>query len=114
MSVDEIVKLMLAVAVSFAIIGIAWQLMRVIGKLADSIQDLRRTFQNVSKVSDMAVEDYETIRGGIKNVLGIFTNFNEGFLLPLKAIWNLFSRFKGKGEESEMDATPTESEEEAA
>lgn len=94
MSVDDLVKLMLAAAVAFAIAGIAFQLMRLIGKLADSLQDLRRTWKNVSKVSDLAVEDYMSLRNGIRNITGIISNFNDGFLVPIKAILTLFNTVK--------------------
>ncbi|MCA9379130.1 hypothetical protein KC640_01755 [Candidatus Dojkabacteria bacterium] len=82
MNVDDIVKLALVFAVTFAIVGISYQIMRVIGKLADTIQDLRRAAQNISNASDMVLEDYGKIRGLLDRLLSIV----ENIAVPLKAI----------------------------
>ncbi len=63
MTVDDFVKIILVLSVAIAIVGIALQLMRVLGGVADNLQDLRKAVQNVGKITDMAVEDYGKLRG---------------------------------------------------
>jgi hypothetical protein len=61
-SVDEIIKLLLGISLSFAIFGIALQIMRLIGKVTDSIQDVRGALKNTSTLTDYILEDYVEIR----------------------------------------------------
>lgn len=100
MSVDEITKLILVLSVSFAIVGIAFQFMRLIGKLTDSLQDLRKAIQNISKASDMILDDYTEIRVVLHKVLDIANNITS-FLGPLKSAASLAKRFAGKRNRAE-------------
>jgi hypothetical protein len=89
MTVDELLKIVVVVGVTFSIVGISWQIMRLISKLADTVQDTRRVVQNVGEVSDLAVEDYKSVRGIVKSVGNIGAAF-EG-------ITKLMGRFSGRG-----------------
>ncbi|MBL8015452.1 MAG: hypothetical protein JNK26_04685 [Candidatus Doudnabacteria bacterium] len=86
MNVDDFVKILLAVSVAFAIVGIAFQIMRLIGKTADSVQDFRKTIQNVSSASDLMLEDYKKVRGLLTDVLDIISTFRQNILTPAKAL----------------------------
>lgn len=86
MSVDEFTKLILIFAIVFAIVGISWQLMRLIGKLADSVEDMRPTIKNVGKMSDQMVEDYKRISNLINSGVGFVTKLKENISGPGKMI----------------------------
>lgn len=87
-SVDEIVKLILAISVGFSLLMISFQLARVLSKAADAIQDLRRGLQNFSKASDMVLEDYLQIRKLINLVTGLKSSLWE----PLKVLMRILNK----------------------
>lgn len=88
MTVDDFLKIVIVVGVTFSIVGISWQIMRLVSKLADTVQDTRRVVQNVGEVSDLAVEDYRSVRGIIKSVGNIGATFD--------GVTKLMNRFSGK------------------
>lgn len=63
--------------------------MRVIGKLADTLQDTRKVVQNVSEVSDMALDDYKSVRGIVRNIGNIGASID--------GIVNIMNKFPGRG-----------------
>src|SRR5688572_23002505 len=99
MNVDDFVKVVLVLGFTFSMVGISFQIMRLIGKFTASLQDLRKTFQNVSTVSDMAVEDYSKLRGLLNGILGAFDNI-QNVLSPLSVVTNMLSKFGPKKPEA--------------
>lgn len=86
MSVDDITKLMLVSAAVFAIVGIAYQIMRLIGKLADVVQDARKSVQNLSSFSDMLLSDYQAIHDLLGDVRQIFAALRLNIITPIKTL----------------------------
>jgi len=86
MSVDDIVKLLLAGSFSFAIIGISYALIRFVQKATLIMEDVRLPIQNVGSLSDMALEDYQSIRGLIKTVANLASGLNGYLEDPMKII----------------------------
>lgn len=105
MNVDDFVKIVLVLGFTFSMVGISFQIMRLIGKFTASLQDLRKTFQNVSTASDMAVEDYGKIRVVLNSVLGAVDNI-QNVLSPLKNVASILSLFGQK--KPEEPETPKE------
>lgn len=103
MNVDDLVKLALAFAVTFSIVGISFQIMRVIGKMADTIQDLRRAAQNISSASDMVLEDYGKIRKLLDKLFSIIDAIQENIAVPLKAIGWVAGKLPGRKTGDETD-----------
>lgn len=90
MSVDDIVKLLLAGSFSFAVIGISYALMRLIQKGTEVVEDVRKPIQNVGELSDLALEDYKNIRGIIGTITKIANRVNGYLEDPMKLIKNSF------------------------
>lgn len=110
MNVDDFVKITLALSVAFSLVGISFQIMRLIGKLADSLQDLRKAIQNISNMSDMVLEDYMEVRTILRAVIDLVKNFRSQVIEPLSKLGGAVSalaglmKFKGKEEESDTRA----------
>jgi hypothetical protein len=107
-SVDEIIKLLLGISLSFAIFGIALQIMRLIGKVTDSIQDVRGALKNTSTLTDYILEDYIEIRKAGYNFMDKFNSFIStpvaSFGIFLKALSSLKNSLpKRKKKEKEED-----------
>jgi hypothetical protein len=106
MSVDEFVKLVLGLAVAFAIIGIAFQLMRLLGKTVDIVEEVKRPAKNIGDLSDMLVEDYNSVRGIVKDIskfASSIRSFVSGPSIGLGGIFNLLGKLRGKSSEEETE-----------
>jgi hypothetical protein len=77
MNTDDFVKIILAVSVSFAIVGLAFVLMRFISKLSEVVDDIRRPVKNIAELSDLTLNDYKDARSFIKSVFDISTWVKE-------------------------------------
>lgn len=84
MNVDDFTKLLLAIAVSFAIVIISWGLFRILNNLAGSIQDIRKAIKNTSTLSDYLVEDYLRAREEVYAILKGVSEFKSSFVDPVR------------------------------
>lgn len=84
MNVDDFTKLLLAIAVSFAIVIISWGLFRILNNLAGSIQDIRKAIKNTSTLSDYLVEDYLRVREELYTILKGVKEFKSSFVDPVR------------------------------
>lgn len=92
MSVDDLSKLMISMAVTFAIVVIAFGLFRILNNLASTISDLRKAVQNTSAISDLILEDYTNIR---EKAYSILSDLTGTILEPLSLFLKLFGAFRG-------------------
>jgi len=90
MSVDDFVKIILAVSVAFAIAGISFQIMRLLDKMTDLLKEASNPVKNISTLSDYLLEDYNEIRKVLRSTLNAIGSAGELFS-SLKAL----SLFKG-------------------
>jgi hypothetical protein len=84
-NVDDFVKVVLALSCSFALVGIAYAIIKTLNKVTDTIEDARKPIQNIGEVSEMAVDDYKGVRSLVTNVFGftsviknLTSKFNSG------------------------------------
>lgn len=108
MNVDDFTKLILALAVAFAIVLLAWGLFKILNNLANSIQDFRKAIKNTSTLSDYVLEDYLKAREEIYSVLSGIKDFKSNFVDPIRNVGKMasvvapyFKREKRSVEESE-------------
>lgn len=94
MSVDEISKLLIIVALSFSIAGISYQLMRLIGSFADTVRDFRITVQNLGEVSTKLAEDYDFVSEQVKGFAGAVGGVGKNVINPLTNLFGFLKRFK--------------------
>lgn len=76
-NIDDVVKLLLAVSVSFSIVVVAWQLARLIGASVEVVKDVEKTAENFSDGSDMILEDYKRIRNVVDSFSNLFQNISQ-------------------------------------
>jgi hypothetical protein len=83
MTVDDFVKILLAVSGAFAIVGIAFQLMRLLGELVTSVRELNHTLDNTNILTDKLVDDYDYISTQIKSIVDGLSGFVNNVFVPL-------------------------------
>ncbi len=75
LSIDDLLKVVLIFAVAFAIVGISYELMKLIGKLTQVLEDLRHPINNASELTDYALEDYVDARSVVRKGLSDLSSF---------------------------------------
>lgn len=91
MSIDDFTKILLAIAVSFAIVILAWGLFKILNNLAGSIQDFRKAIKNTSTLSDYVLEDYLKGREEVYSILKGVKEFKASFFDPIRNAGKIFS-----------------------
>jgi hypothetical protein len=94
MTIDEVVKLILAISFAISLLGVSWQLMRLIGKMADSIEDVRGGLKSASKLVETASDDYNRIRTEVWSLLDSLKKIRDVFE-PLSKIFTVVSGLGG-------------------
>jgi len=98
MSVDDIVKLLLAGSFTFAIVGISYALIKFILSCTSAVEDARKPIQNIGELSDLALEDYRSIRGIVRIASRIVEEVSGYFENPLNLGKKIVSVFNRKGD----------------
>lgn len=93
-SVDDFLKIILVISIAFAIVGIAFEIMRLLGKVTSLMEEVRKPIQNASTLTDYALEDYNEVRGYIKSIGNIINGVSGIF--SSKGVMNLFKKFTKK------------------
>lgn len=96
MTVNEYSIILLTIAVSFGIAGISFQLMRLIGSVADSVKDFRKTIQNLGDLSTKLTEDYDHVSNGVKSLSDALGNLGNNVVNPVVNALSFLKRFKRK------------------
>lgn len=84
-SVDDFLKIVLVLSICFAIVGIAYQIMRLLSKVTSMVEEVRPPIRNISTLSDYLLQDYSELRGYVKSVGNIANNLS-GILGSLNKI----------------------------
>lgn len=89
MSVDEFVKLILGVALAISILGIAIQLMRLLGQMVGAVGDAREGVKSVSRMARMASDDYAHISHLLNKGLRTIRKIKQDFYEPIAKLIDL-------------------------
>jgi hypothetical protein len=93
MNVDDIVKLMVFGSISLSILGLSFQTMRIFGKVADIIGDMRMTIQNFGLLSSQLVEDYELVSKALRSFSDGISKINSNVINPISKVTRIIKPF---------------------
>jgi hypothetical protein len=91
-TVDDFVKLLLTFAVCFSIVGISWQLIKMLGNLTETVKESNFIIKDARELLEKFVEDYDYFADLIKSILESVNGFTKGVFGPLTT---LFGFLKG-------------------
>jgi hypothetical protein len=94
MNIDDFVKILLAVSISFAIIGVSYQIMKLIGKLSNNLDEVNHSVGNLNKFSEKLLEDYDFISGEVKALTGAVGNIGRNIIDPIVNLFGFLKQFK--------------------
>lgn len=92
--VDLFLNNALLVSIIFAILGISWQLMKLLSKTTETLEEFRHTNIKVNKLVEKASTDYEYISSTIKSLSVTIDNLNKEVLNPIRSVGNVFHAFE--------------------
>ncbi len=94
----DIAKVILVLSISFAILGIAIQIIRLFGQLILGLKDLRVATSHVTNLVQGVEEDYKAIREKAISSLDSLQKLLSvtDILYMLKKVFGFFSRSKNK------------------
>ncbi|MCA9383460.1 hypothetical protein KC909_03780 [Candidatus Dojkabacteria bacterium] len=101
MNIDDFVKILLVVSISFSIVGISYQIMRVLGGMADSIKDFRKTIQNTGTITDKVLADYDFVSDQIKGFASSVGRIGSNVIDPVVNLLSFLERFKSPSSDYE-------------
>jgi len=92
LSVDDFVKLLLTFAVCFSIVGISWQIIRMLGNLNETVKESNFIVKDGRSLLEKFVEDYDYYADLLKSILESVNGFTKAVFVPLT---NIFGFLKG-------------------
>lgn len=78
------------IAIIFAIVGVAWQFMRLLSKLSENVEEFKQTNNKLNLLIDKATVDYEYISSTLKNVSKSVEAINSEIIVPIQSIGKIF------------------------
>ncbi len=105
---DDFVKILLVLAVTFSIVGITIQVMRIMGKLVDTVAESNLILKLAHDFLEKFSEDYDFIVEQLKYILEAISGFSRSVFIPLSKIFgflktfeNIGSKFGGRSKKSD-------------
>ena len=96
MTIDELIKLFVFGGITFSIVGISFQFMRILSKTVDMMQDLRKTLANANDLSSQLLEDYKSVKSVVSAISNGLGNINDAVVQPVVKASKGINRFFGK------------------
>ena len=91
-TVDDFVKLLLTFSVCFSIVGISWQLIKMLGNLTETVKESNFIVKDGRELLEKFVEDYDYFADLFKSILESVNGFTKAVFVPLT---NIFGFLKG-------------------
>ena len=87
MNLNDLSKLILAVAIGLSCVGISIQVMRLLGALTDNVKDLRKTVKNLGILAEGLVADHKLLTKGLSSLVDVTDKIREiAYMISAKII----------------------------
>ena len=80
MDPKDVAILIVTVGFTISMVGISYQLMRLVGSVTDNINDFRRTVKNVGQITDRFVKEQEMFDKVLADIVQISGSIKEAVL----------------------------------
>ena len=92
---DDFVKIALTLSVAFALVGIAVQLIRILGELVHTVQEGNLLLKLVFELMQKVTEDYDYIADLVKSTLESINGFTNTVFVPLAKMFGFLGKLEG-------------------
>jgi len=94
LTVDDFVKLILSFALVFSIVGISWQIIRMLSNLTDTVKESNFIIRDGRDLLEKFVEDYDYFADLFKSILEAINGFVRAVFVPLTNIFSFLKTFE--------------------
>jgi len=95
MEINDLTKLVLIASLSFSIVGISIQIMRLLGSLNETIKMSHEIIRSFGKISSKISEDYETFSKHLLTLSGAISHIGTDVIVPFVGLFSFLDRFRG-------------------
>ncbi|HOY46898.1 MAG TPA: hypothetical protein PKU95_04690 [Candidatus Dojkabacteria bacterium] len=96
LTIDDLIKLLLAFSVAFSLVGISVQSMRILGELVETVRESNFIIRTARELFDKFTGDYDYIIEQVKGILESIRGFTSGVFGPLTSMFSFLKTFSGK------------------
>jgi hypothetical protein len=109
-TVDDFIKLIVALAIVFSIVGISWQFIRILGEMVSTVKESNLIIRDGRELIEKVVDDYDYLSEQVKFILESVSGLVKAIVVPLTNIFSflkkiedlpIFGRSKTKTKKSE-------------
>jgi len=97
MEINDIAKIILVVSLSFSLVGISIQIMRLMGTFNDSLKDMQEILRSFGKISQKLSEDYDQFSAHLLTLTGAISKIGTDVIAPIVGLFSFLDRFNSKG-----------------
>lgn len=101
MDINDFVKFLLVVSLSFSMVGISVQIMRLLGTTNDTIKLSHEIIRNMTRITTKVSEDYLTMSDHILTFTQSISRVGTHVINPIVGLFGFLDRFKGKSVDDE-------------
>ncbi len=87
---DPLLVNILIASLAFAVLIIAWQLMRLLGSATEALDELKITSQRINGVISRIENDFEYVGRTVKGVSSTLEKINDEVLNPIRTVSRIF------------------------
>jgi|GEM_PF-4745404 len=104
LNTDDIVKLLLAAAFTFAIVVVSWQVARLLAEITANLKEIKFITRMLQDLSEEALGDYRKVKGFVANMANL--SKLPAIFMGLNGILSKWQNKKKKSEKSENLSEP--------
>lgn len=94
MSTNEIAVLVLVISVSFSIVGISVQLMRLMGTSNDTLKKVEPVVDNFARLSTKMTDDYSELSTHILTLTSSLSLIGSKVIVPLVGVFSFLDKYR--------------------
>lgn len=94
MEINDLVKIILVVSLSFSIVGIAIQIMRLLGTVNETLRLSQDIIRSVNKISSKISDDYSTLSEHLLTLTEAISRIGTDVIVPVVGLFGFLDRFK--------------------
>lgn len=98
MEMNELSIFILIIAISFSVVGVSVQIMRILGTSNDAIKLSLESIRNLNRITTKITEDYSKASSNILALTEAISRIGTNIIDPVVGVFGFLNRFKRNNE----------------
>lgn len=94
MDINDFAKLVLVLSLSFSLVGIAVQIMRLLGTTNETLKLSHDILKNMTKLGEKFTEDYSKFSSNLLTLSESISRIGTDVIVPVVGMFSFLDRFK--------------------